>query len=192
MASYGFREGADFTSVAFPTVVNQGAQREFQDYALTLDMAKQLCMLARSEKGKQAREYFLQVEKDWNSPEKVMARALFIAGGQIEKLKKELESAEKRAALREKSLTEAFRLLEGAAARIVKKVAIEKEPEQRRHFKVQRLPFALRRAIDRKLEEGATYLEIAAYVSEMGHSIAASSLHRYNHQRRYHPENLET
>ncbi|MDR2005911.1 MAG: antA/AntB antirepressor family protein [Acidaminococcales bacterium] len=192
MVGYGFKEDADFTGVLFGTAVGNGAHQEFQDYALKIDMAKQLCMLARSDKGKQARQYFLQVEKDWNSPEKVMARALFIAGGQIEKLKKELDSAERRAALREKALTEAFRLLEGAAARIVKEVAIEKEPQPRRHYKAQKMPFELRRAIDRKLEEGATYQEIAAYVREMGNFISTSALHRYNYQRLHHPENLRT
>ena len=50
-------------------------------------MAKQLCMLSRNEKGRQAREYFLQVEKDWNSPEKVMARALQVANRTIENYK---------------------------------------------------------------------------------------------------------
>jgi anti-repressor protein len=192
MVGYGFVAERDFTGVAFPTSVNNGAVIDYKDYALKLDMAKQLCMLARSERGKQAREYFLQVEKDWNSSEKVMARALFMASGQIDQLKKELESAEKRAALREKALTEAFRLLEGAAAKIVKEVAVEKIPDNRRHYKAQKLPFALRRAIDRKLEEGATYDEIAAYVRDMGNFISTSALQRYNYQRLHHPENLKT
>lgn len=50
------------------------AQR--QDAILTINMVKEICMLQRNEKGKQARQYFLQLERDWNSPEKVMARAL--------------------------------------------------------------------------------------------------------------------
>ena len=53
---------------------------------MKLDMAKELCMLARNEKGKQARQYFIEVERDWNSPEKVMARALLIANNKIETL----------------------------------------------------------------------------------------------------------
>ena len=43
-------------------------------------------MIQRNERGKQARQYFIQLEKDWNSPEKVMARALRIAEGKIKQL----------------------------------------------------------------------------------------------------------
>lgn len=45
-------------------------------------------MLQRNEKGKVARQYFIQLEKDWNSPDKVMARALAIANEQLSSLKK--------------------------------------------------------------------------------------------------------
>ena len=57
--------------------------RPVEDAALTIDMAKEICMIQRNEKGKQARQYFLQLEEDWNSPEKVMARALRIAERKI-------------------------------------------------------------------------------------------------------------
>lgn len=54
-------------------------------------MAKEIAMIQRNEKGKQARKYFLQIEKDWNTPEKVMARALIVANKTIEKKSRELE-----------------------------------------------------------------------------------------------------
>lgn len=65
MFEYGFVEGIDFTSVHFSTVVNNGAKRDIDDYALTLDTAKEIAMLQRSEKGKQARQYFIEVEKQY-------------------------------------------------------------------------------------------------------------------------------
>lgn len=86
MIGYGFAENIDFTSVQKSTVVNNGAEKPITDYIMKLDMAKELCMLARNEKGKQARHYFLEVEREWNSPERVMARALVIANTKIETL----------------------------------------------------------------------------------------------------------
>lgn len=59
------------------------------DHALTIEMAKELCMLQRNEKGKLARQYFIQLEKAWQSPEAVMARALRLAEGQLKTLKLE-------------------------------------------------------------------------------------------------------
>ena len=57
------------------------------DYEISVDMAKQICMIQRSEKGKQYRQYFLDLEKAWNTPEQVFARALRMADKEIEKLK---------------------------------------------------------------------------------------------------------
>lgn len=89
--SQGFVEGEDFTSVLKGTEVqnNGGIQvRELQDYNLTVDMAKHLCLMSRTEKGKQCRQYLIDLEKAWNTPEQVMARALKIANRTIDSLKK--------------------------------------------------------------------------------------------------------
>ena len=85
MCEYGFTEGEDFSS--FLTESTGG--RPAQDAALSIDMAKEICMIQRNEKGKLARQYFLALEKDWNSPEKVMARALRIADKRIQSLEVE-------------------------------------------------------------------------------------------------------
>ena len=85
---FGFEESIDFTGCKF---FNTQANQELQDYVLKIDMAKEISMLARSEKGKQIRKYFLELEKAWNSPEKVMARALQIANHQIETYKQQIE-----------------------------------------------------------------------------------------------------
>ena len=81
MCEYGFSEGIDFYSFLSKTPEQGG--RPAQDAQLTIEMAKEICMLQRNEKGTQARQYFIQLEKDWNSPEKVMARALKIADKKI-------------------------------------------------------------------------------------------------------------
>ena len=90
MTQYGLVENTDYTTVKKLTEVsnNGGVQiRELDDYQLTIDTAKQIAMLQRNEKGTQARKYFIQVENAWNSPERVMARALTIANKTIETLK---------------------------------------------------------------------------------------------------------
>lgn len=87
-----FHEGEDFTSVVGTTVVNNGAVREIQDYAVTLRMAEHLAMMSKTPKGYEVREYFIQVEKDFNSPEKIMARALKIADNKIHKLEAQMEA----------------------------------------------------------------------------------------------------
>ena len=87
-----FQDGEDFTSVVGTTVVNNGAVREIQDYAVTLRMAEHLAMMSKTPKGYEVREYFIQVEKDFNSPEKIMARALRIADNKIHKLEAQMEA----------------------------------------------------------------------------------------------------
>lgn len=87
-----FIENEDFTSVQTGTVVNNGAIKPLQDYALTLDMAKQLAMMSRTIKGAEVRQYFIQVEKDFNSPEKIMARALLMADQKVHKLEAQIEA----------------------------------------------------------------------------------------------------
>ena len=78
MKEYGFSESTDYEVLA-KNDYNPKGGRPAVDYVLTIDMAKELCMIQRTERGKQARQYFLQVESAWNSPEKVMARALKMA-----------------------------------------------------------------------------------------------------------------
>lgn len=85
MCEYGFTEGSDYCS--FLSDRSDGLPgKPRQDAMLSMDMAKEICMIQRTEKGKQARQYFLKLEKDWNSPEKVMARALQFADKRIHEL----------------------------------------------------------------------------------------------------------
>lgn len=84
MCEYGFSENLDFCSILSEST----GGRRATDHALTIDMAKEICMLQRNEKGKQARQYFIQLEKAWNSPEQVMARALKLADEQLAVLRR--------------------------------------------------------------------------------------------------------
>ena len=82
-----FIEGEDFNKCTSSTVVNNGAIRQLEDYEITVLMAKHLAMMSRTEKGKQIRDYLIDLEKAWNTPEQIFARALKMADREIEKLK---------------------------------------------------------------------------------------------------------
>ena len=84
MCEYGFNEGKDFYSFLSKT---SESGRPAGDHQLTIDMAKQLCMIQRTDIGRQFRQYFIKVEEAWNSPEAVMARALQFANQQLSLMK---------------------------------------------------------------------------------------------------------
>lgn len=85
MCGYGFTEEVDY--VTFSKNLENGGRTI--DHQLTIDMAKEICMIQRSEKGKQFRQYFIEVENKWNTPEAVMARALQFANNQLDSIKQQ-------------------------------------------------------------------------------------------------------
>lgn len=88
MKEYGFTEGQDF----LPNLGESTGGRQATDHIIKLDMAKEIAMIQRTERGKQVRQYFIQVEKDFNSPEKIMARALLMADQKVHKLEAQIEA----------------------------------------------------------------------------------------------------
>ena len=89
MLAYGFEENTDYVGCE---IFHDLARKKVKDYIIKLDMAKEIAMLQRNEKSKEVRKYFIQVEKDFNSPEKIMARALLMADKKIKLLENENEN----------------------------------------------------------------------------------------------------
>lgn len=86
MCEYGFTEGNEFFPKKGETSKQCGG-RPSADYDISVDMAKQICMIQRTPEGKAVRQYLIDLEKAWNTPEQVMARALRIADRTIDELK---------------------------------------------------------------------------------------------------------
>lgn len=87
MCEYGFTENEDYAVTDIFVPNSNGGKQTQIDHQLSIPMAKELCMLQRTERGKQFRQYFIKVEEAWNTPEMVMGRALKIAEHQLEEVK---------------------------------------------------------------------------------------------------------
>lgn len=114
-------EGIDFTSVLADTEVknNGGTQlRPMQDYTLTMDVAKQLSMMSGTEKGREVRLYFIEVEKQFNSPEMVMARALQYSQQQMLAYDEQIKSLNQVIEIQAPKVEMAEKLLEAPEANI--------------------------------------------------------------------------
>lgn len=124
MCEYGFSEGTDFCSFLSESTGGRPAQ----DAQLTIEMAKEICMLQRNERGKHARQYFIQLEKDWNSPEKVMARALQIADKKIRRLETQIEEDKPKVLFAGAVETSKSSILIGELAKILKQNGVKIGP----------------------------------------------------------------
>lgn len=89
MCDYGFIENEDYMTVDTNVLRGDGTlmPQTQRDHQLTIDMAKELCMLQRTAKGKECRRYFIEIEKRWNCPEAIMARALQFAKTQLNQIR---------------------------------------------------------------------------------------------------------
>ncbi|CAH0419381.1 phage antirepressor KilAC domain-containing protein [Periweissella ghanensis] len=121
-------EFEDYTSVLVSTEVlnNGGTQlRQLQDYALTIDAAKQIAMMSGTEKGKEVRMYFIQVEKAWNSPDQIMARALQISKLKLENKDNLIAELKPKAVFADAVSASHTSILVGELAKILKQNGIE-------------------------------------------------------------------
>ncbi|CEG28115.1 phage antirepressor KilAC domain-containing protein [Bacillus sp. B-jedd] len=120
MADYGFTENQDFIT----KMLESTGGRPKQDHLIKLDMAKEIAMLQRSEKGKQARQYFIQLEKMWNSPEMIMKRALEFADKQVKALQVQLTEQKPKVLFAEALETSKSSILIGELAKLLKQNGI--------------------------------------------------------------------
>lgn len=128
MTEYGFVEGQDFNSVKIDEVRQEGnrhVKREITDHALKLDMAKEIAMIQRTEKGKEVRQYFIQVERDYNSPEKVMARALLMANNKVLTLETQVEELKPKALFADAVAASKTSILIGELAKLLNQNGVE-------------------------------------------------------------------
>ena len=121
MCEYGFVEGQDFSSFLSESTGGRPAV----DHIIKMDMAKEICMLQRTERGKLARQYFIQIEKDYNSPEKIMARALQIAQKEISSLKIECASMKPKALFADAVSASHTSILVGDLAKLLRQNGID-------------------------------------------------------------------
>ena len=129
MCEYGFTEGEDYYSFLSNRVDGLSGKPR-QDAVLTIDMAKEICMIQRNEKGKQARQYFLQIEKDWNSPEKVMARALQIAETKLKTLETKVAADAPKVLFADAVSASHTSILVGELAKLLKQNGVEIGPHR--------------------------------------------------------------
>lgn len=119
MLKYGFEEKTDYTAIAQKRATAQGNMTHYIDHALTLDTAKEIAMIQRSEPGKRARQYFIQVEKAWNSPEMIMKRALKMANNTINQLETQIEKDKPKVLFADAVNTSTRSILVGELAKLI-------------------------------------------------------------------------
>lgn len=91
MCEYGFSEGSDYWTFSPDSSFSDFSEkpkggRPTIDHQITIPMAKELCMLQRTDKGKEMRQYFIAVEAQWNSPDAIMARALQLSSAKLKEM----------------------------------------------------------------------------------------------------------
>lgn len=121
-----FIEDEDFTSVTGVTDMPNGGTKVIQDYAITVSMAKELAMMSKSEKGKEYRKYFLELERKWNDPQEVVKRGYAILQNENARLKIENQAMKPKALFANSVATAKTAILIGELAKIIKQNGVNK------------------------------------------------------------------
>ena len=124
MIDYGFSENQDFLLLKNEQQTGRGGHNKV-DHIIKLDMAKEIAMIQRTERGKQVRQYFIQVEKDFNSPEKIMARALLMADKKVHQLEAKIEADRPKVLFAEAVSASHSSILVGELAKLLKQNGVD-------------------------------------------------------------------
>ncbi|WP_075567976.1 phage antirepressor KilAC domain-containing protein [Streptococcus timonensis] len=124
MIDYGFAENQDFLLLKNEQQTGRGGHNRV-DHIIKLDMAKEIAMIQRTERGKQVRQYFIQVEKDFNSPEKIMARALLMADKKVHQLEAKIEADRPKVLFAEAVSASHSSILVGELAKLLKQNGVD-------------------------------------------------------------------
>lgn len=125
MTEYGFTENEDYVLLSnFGNQTGRGGHNKV-DHIIKLDMAKEIAMIQRTDRGKQVRQYFIQVEKDFNSPEKIMARALLLADKKVHQLEAQIEADRHKVLFADAVSTSHSSILVGELAKLLKQNGVE-------------------------------------------------------------------
>lgn len=106
MCDYGFVSGEDYEAISQKRLTAQGNETTYTDHNISMDMAKQICMIQRTPEGKAVRQYLIDLEKAWNTPEQVMARALRLADKTIASLNQRVIEQDKRIMIQDSVINE--------------------------------------------------------------------------------------
>lgn len=116
----GFENGEDFMSVVTTTDMPNGGVKQINDYLLTIDMAKELCMMSKTEKGKEVRKYFIEVERKWNDPYVIVKRGYAILQDENTQLRIENKAMKPKALFADAVSVSKKTILIGDLAKILK------------------------------------------------------------------------
>lgn len=125
MTEYGFTENQDYLVTSIFGHNSNGGRQNKVDHIIKLDMAKEIAMIQRTDKGKQVRAYFIQIEKDYNSPEKIMARALLMADKKVHQLEAQIEADRPKVLFADAVSASHTSILVGELAKLLKQNGVE-------------------------------------------------------------------